>query len=237
MRRRRFVYFFLFIVFLLSVWGCDKKENKKQQAMKEIWQQCKDILSMTYEKDENLSSTDKYGLGSDWIFSDNRIETLYKKGFFFLFRIESSFTNKNNDELKIIISSKCSCSGVPPHFVLIERSHFEINDKTGEPKFINNEVLEGGMLTLAPTKQDDFSDVLYWAVKMDKQLEEFLVTKGLLTPQQLIEFIRIQNKNSMTSLDQALIEEGIFSAEEWMRIKRQFWAEKKKGKLPHPSIP
>jgi hypothetical protein len=228
LRRRRFVFFFLFIAFLLALWGCDKRESIKQQVRMEICEKCRDMLSMTYEKGQNLKYLAEYGLESDWSFSGNRIETLYTKGFFFLFEIESSFTNKNNDELKIIISSVHSCSGVPPHFVLIERTHFKFNDKTGEGKVIKTEVLEGGVLILAPTKRDIFGDVLYSAVKDDKQLEEFLISKGFLSSQKLIEFSRIQKETSKASLGQALIENGIFSADEWEHIKRQYWAEKEK---------
>jgi len=229
--RIRFAFSLLFIAFLLSIWGCDKKESLKEQAKAEIWKQCRDILSMTYEKGENLKYTSEYGLGSDWIFSGNRIETLYTKGFFFLFEIESSFANKNNNELKIIISSIHSCSGVPPHFLLMERTHLEFNDKTGKGKVTRTEVLEGGELTLAPTEQDTFGDVLYLAVKDDKQFEEFLIKRGFLSPQKQVEFRRIQEKTSKAALGQVLIEKGIFSADEWERIKRQYFAEKRKGIL------
>ncbi|MCK4828866.1 hypothetical protein KA005_74770 [bacterium] len=223
-----FVFTFLFVALLLSILGCEKRERMKEQAMIEIWQQGKDILSLTYEKGKNLKYIAEYGLDDDWIFSGNRIETLYTKGFFFLFEIESTFTNKTNNELKIIISSIHSCSGVPPHFVLIERNHFQFNDKTGTGKMTKTEVLEGGMLTLAPTEQDSFGDVLYSAVKDDEQFEEFLVNKGFLSLQKQVEFRKIQKETGKASLGQALIEEGIFSSEEWERIERQYWAEKGK---------
>lgn len=222
---------FLFLTFLLSLWGCDKRERMKQQAMTELLQQGKNILSMTYEQGKNLRYIEEYALGSEWIFLGNRIETLYTKGFFFLFEIESTFTNKTNNELKIIISSIHSCSGVPPHFVLIERTHLEFNDKTGKGKVTKTEVLEGGELTLAPTEKDTFGDVLYMAVKDDKELEEFLIKKGFLAPQKQAEFRKIQKETGKASLGQALKEKKIFSADEWDRIKRQYLAEKGKGIL------
>ncbi|MBW2664550.1 MAG: hypothetical protein JRD93_21895 [Deltaproteobacteria bacterium] len=91
----------------------------KQQAMTEMLQKGIDVLSRTYKNGESLKY--EYGLGSDWIFTGNQIETLFAKGFFFLFEIECTFTNTTNKELKIIISSIHSCSGATPHFVLIER--------------------------------------------------------------------------------------------------------------------
>ena len=198
----------------------------KQQAMTEMLQKGIDVLSRTYKNGESLKY--EYGLGSEWIFIGNQIETLFAKGFFFLFEIESTFTNTTNKELKIIISSIHSCSGATPHFVLIERTHFEFNDKTGEGKLTKTEVLEGGELTLAPTKQDIFFDVLYSAVKDDEQFEEFLVNKGFLSPQKQVQFRKIQKQTGKASLGQALIEKGIFSPDEWERIKREYWAEKGK---------
>lgn len=227
--RRIFIFSFLFIAFLLSICGCDQRERMKQQAMTEMWQQGKDVLSRTYKKGEFLKY--EYGLGSDWIFSGNRIETLFTKGFFFLFDLESTFTNRTNKDLKIIINSIYSCSGVPQHVVLIQRTHFEFNDKTGEGKLTKKEVLEGGALTLAPTKQDIFFDVLYSAVKDDEQFEEFLIKKGFLPPQKQVEFRKIQEKTGKASFGQALIEKGIFSVEEWERIVRQYLAEKRKNIL------
>lgn len=165
-------------------------------------------------------------MGPDWIFSDSQIETLYRKGFFFLFDIESTYTNKNNDELKIILRSKHTCSGYPPHFLLIERTHFKVNDKTDEVKLTKEEVLEGGDLTLAPTKQDRFGDFLYRVVKDDKELQEFLLRKGFLSTDQLKEFIRIQEKTGKASFGKALIEKGMFSEEEWKSIVRQYSEEK-----------
>lgn len=231
-----FVFSLFFIAFLLSICGCDKGESLKEQAKAEMCKQCRDILSMTYDKGENLKYTSEYGLGSDWNFSGNRIESLYTKGFFFLFDVESSFTNKNNNELKIIISSIHSCSSVPPHFVLIERTHLEFNDRTGKGKVTKTEVLEGGELALAPTEKDTFGDVLYLAVKDDKEFEEFLIKKGFLAPEKQGEFRRIQEKTSKAALGQVLIEKGIFSADEWERIKRQYCAEKGKGILSQEEL-
>jgi hypothetical protein len=113
----------------------------------------------------------------------------------------------------------------------MERTHLEFNDKTGKGKVTRTEVLEGGELTLSPTKQDTFGDVLYLAVKDDKQFEEFLIKRGFLSPQKQVEFRRIQEKTSKAALGQVLIEKGIFSADEWERIKRQYFAEKRKGIL------
>lgn len=227
-QRIHFAFYFLFIAFLLVNWSCDKRENLKEQAKAEILKQCRDILSMTYENGENLKCISEYGLEPNWNFSGNRIELLYTKGFFFLFEIQSSFTNKNNNELKTIISSIHSCSGVPPHFLLIERTHLTFNEKTGKGKVNRTEVLNGGELTLAPTEQDTFGDVLYMAVKDDKQFEEFLIKRGFLSPQQQVEFRRIQEKTSKAALGQVLVEKGIFTADEWEHIKQQYCEEKRK---------
>jgi hypothetical protein len=223
-----FVLYFLFIAFLLANWSCDNRKNLKEQAKTEILKQCRDILSITYENGENLKYTSEYDLESNWNFSGNRIELLYTKGFFYLFKIESTFTNKNNNELKTIISSVHTCSGVPPHFLLIERTHLTFNEKTGKGEVTRTEVLDGGELTLAPTEQDIFGDVLYMAVKDDKQFEEFLIKRGFLSPQQQVEFRRIQEKTSKAALGQVLIEKGIFTADEWEHIRQQYFEEKRK---------
>jgi hypothetical protein len=94
-----FIFSLFFIAFLLSICGCDKGESLKEQAIVKMWKQCRDILSMTYDKGEYLIS--EYGLVSDWNFSGNCIELMCTNGFFFLFDVESSFSNKNNNELKI----------------------------------------------------------------------------------------------------------------------------------------
>ncbi len=230
-RRGGFSLFLLLLAFLLSLWGCDKKENLKQQAMMEVRKECEDILSMTAGRFENQALEAEYGMGSDWAFSGKRVETLYAKSFFFLLEVEATFTNKTNKQLKTIIRSKHSCSGVPPHLMFIERQYYLANDKTGEVKTTKEEVLEGGKLVLAPTKEDEFGDVLYVAIKDDRQLEEFLVKKGYLSPQKRSEFKRIQEESSKAALGQVLIEKGFFKADEWERIKQEYFAQKQKDAL------
>ena len=221
----------LFLPILLSMSGCDKRESMKQQAMMEVRQECEDLLTVEAEGFEDQMYEAEYGMGSDWAFSGKRVETLYAKSFFFLLEVEATFTNKANKELKTIIRSKHSCSGVPPHLVLIERNYFLANEKTGEVKATKEEVSEGCKLVLAPTKEDEFFDVLYRAVKDDRQLEEFLVEKSYLPSQRRAEFRKIQEESSKSALGQVLVEKGFFTAEQWEHIMNEYYAEKQKDAL------
>ena len=71
-----FVLSLFFIAFLLSIYGCDKRESLKEQAKAEMCKQCRDILSMTYDKGENLKYTSEYGLGSDRLMTRSRFMCL-----------------------------------------------------------------------------------------------------------------------------------------------------------------
>jgi hypothetical protein len=228
---RRFAFYTICLILAFCHEACNKKEQIRNQVLSEAQQKCRDNLSITYEEGKNLSVVSAYGLESDWEYSGNEIKTLYSESFFSLFEVESTFTKKANKDLRTIITSKESCSGVPPHYLLMERTQYLLNKKDGTIKTVREEVLDGGKLVQAPLEEDEFWDLLYSSLVDDRQFEQYVLRKRLLTPQKHAEFKKILEESSQANLGQNIINKGIFTAQEWERIRKQYYEEKQKGKL------
>jgi len=148
--------------------GCGNNESYTEQAIKEVEEQC---LYRISTPNEDKMSRVEIGLGPNWQYSRHVVEKLYNEGFFFLFHKQSEFIDKTDNNLIRIVYSVYSCSGVPPHILILEREHFSKSQNNETLELIKKEVLENGNLSLAPTDEDTASDILYNKIKNEKQNE------------------------------------------------------------------
>ena len=145
--------------------GCGNDDSYTEQTIKEVEEQC---LYRISTPNEDKMSRVEVGLGPNWQYSSHSVEKLFSQGFFFLFYKQSEFIDKNNNNLIRIVYSVYSCSGEPPHILLLEREHFSKSQNNETLKLIKKEVLENGNLSLAPTDEDTASDILYNKIKNEK---------------------------------------------------------------------
>lgn len=158
------------LIFLLILYfdSCTKYSDSDRAILETKEQNIYHIL--LNPPDEEILVTVEYGLEPYWEYSNQQVETLYERGFFFLFEKETSFTHSTNDSLEIIVKSIYSSSGAPPHLILLERNYFQYNSYDNSINYIKTEVLENDSLTLAPTRSDEFMDILYHQI-MEKSEE------------------------------------------------------------------
>jgi len=154
---------FGFIILIHS--GCGDNESYTKQAIKDVEEQC---LYRISTPNEDKMSRVEIGLGPNWQYSSHSVEKLFNQNFFFLFHKQSEFIDKTDNNLIRIVYSVYSCSGVPPHILLLEREHFSKSQNSDELELIKREVLENGNLSLAPTDEDTSSDILYNKIKNEK---------------------------------------------------------------------
>jgi len=145
--------------------GCGNDDSYTEQAIKDVEEQC---LYRISTPNEDKMSRIEVGLESNWQYSSHSVEKLFNEGFFFLFYKQSEFIDKTNNNLIRIVYSIYSCSGVPPHILLLEREHFSKSQNSEKLELIKKEVLENGNLSLAPTDEDISSDILYNKIKNEK---------------------------------------------------------------------
>ncbi len=154
----------IFVFLILINTGCGNDDSYKQ-AIKDVEEQC---LYRISTRNEDKMSRIEVGLGPNWQYSSHSVEKLFNEGFFFLFYKQSEFIDKTDNNLIRIVYSVYSCSGEPPHILLLEREHFSTNKNNETLKLIKKEVLENGNLSLAPTDEDISSDTLYNKIKNEK---------------------------------------------------------------------
>ena len=160
-----FIILIIFGLLILIHTGCGNDESYTEQAIKDVEKQC---LYRISTPNEDKMSRVEVGLGPNWQYSSHSVEKLFSQGFFFLFYKQSEFIDKNNNILIRIVYSVYSCSGEPPHILLLEREHFSKSQNNETLKLIKKEVLENGNLSLAPTDEDISSDTLYNKIKNEK---------------------------------------------------------------------
>jgi len=139
--------------------GCKDKYDTLDTAVNETRKTC--IASISSDPNDKLGYNVEYDLGKEWRyeFNEEKVSVLYNKSFFFLLQKNSTFSNTSNSKIRKHIKTIYSCTGVPPHLTTIERTYFS-EDPNGMVKVEKSEVLEGGKLVVAPTKEDIFFDVL-----------------------------------------------------------------------------
>jgi len=156
---------FIFGFLILIHTGCGNDDSYTKQAIKDVEKQC---LYRISTPNEDKMSRVEVGLGPNWQYSSHSVEKLFNENFFFLFHKQSKFIDKTDNTLTRIVYSVYSCSGVPPHILLLERNHFSKSQNSDELELIKREVLENGNLSLAPTEEDTASDILYNKIKNEK---------------------------------------------------------------------
>ena len=145
--------------------GCGNDDSYTKKAIKDVEEQC---LYRISTPNEDKMSRVEVGLGPNWQYSSHSVEKLFNENFFFLFHKQSKFIDKTDNTLTRIVYSVYSCSGEPPHILLLEREHFSKSQNNETLKLIKKEVLENSNLSLAPTDEDTSSDTLYNKIKNEK---------------------------------------------------------------------
>ena len=144
-------------LFLLA---CDDNKITLDDAINDVRENC--IESLTSDPDDKWQVNNaEYGLGKEWHYEFDKedVKVLYSKSFFFLIQKDATFSKISDSKIKKHIRTIYSCSGATPHLTTIERAYF-LEDQYEKITHEKTEVLEGGKLVVAPTKEDTFYDVL-----------------------------------------------------------------------------
>jgi hypothetical protein len=158
--RNKISRYSLIMLLILFALGCKEEKKLLDTAINETRDACIASLSSDPNDKWNINNV-KYDLGKEWhyVVNEEKVRVLYNQSFLFLLQKEETFSNKSSSRISKHIQTIYSCSGVPPHLTIIERTYF-LEDPHGTIKVEKTEVLEGGKLVVAPTKEDTFFDVL-----------------------------------------------------------------------------
>ena len=157
----------LYVILVVLLGGCTKQNTDTEDAIESVREQC-EFRILSEDRMDHSTLRIIYGLDSDWDYEGYKMYNTYSNGFFYLFEKETTFKHKSKDSLETIINSVYSCSGVPPHLTVLERSFFNYNRTTHDVTWIKKLVNEDSELAKAPTDRDESLDVMYQMVKSEE---------------------------------------------------------------------
>ena len=157
----------LYVILAVLLGGCTNQNTDTEDAIESVREQCESRISNEDSWDSPTINM-VYDLDLDWEYQGSELYNTYSNGFFFLFEKETTFQHNFKDSLEMIINSVYSCSGVPPHLTVLERSFFNYNRATHDLTRVKKLVNEESELVKAPTELDESIDIMYQMLKYEE---------------------------------------------------------------------